>query len=227
MQIVIFTYNRKDELIRLLKEVNQGHSILVIDDGSEWFFADSDYMDVFETIEDRTHTRFENGGKKQFWNRWQYAIKKCLESKHNDFLFLADDVTNVNMDMIKKITEQGWTDKFYAVNVVNDGRTGCWGPFNTGQAPFNIDDTQFNEVGFVDCGFVTNRHTLEQITIDPIPESWFDRPDKSSGVGHQLTLKMRKLGVKMLNTTPSLCYHGDHESKMHGDHRKDVPLISK
>jgi glycosyltransferase involved in cell wall biosynthesis len=222
MQIVIFTYDRREKLTRLIDELLKTVSkknITVIDDGSDWskdtFFAPS------------TLTRFPHTGKKGFYKKWDFAIDYCLASKHNDFLFLPDDIENLNMGMIQKIIKQGWSDVPYVVNLINDGRDFCWGRFRTGQMPIEIDDTVLNEVGFTDCGFLSNRHTMEQIKIDRVQDHWFDRPDKSSGVGHQLTKKMRKLGVKMLMPTPSLCTHGDHESKMHKEHRKKNPLISK
>lgn len=222
MQIVIFTYDREEKLDNLLEELPgcDDVNILIVDDGSKYNckYFDSKVIKYF---------RFPHTGKKGFYKKWDFAIDYCLASKHNDFLFLPDDIENINMGMIQKIIKQGWSDVPYVVNVINDGRTFCWGRFRTGQMPIEIDDTVLNEVGFTDCGFLSNRHTMEQIQIDRVSETWFDRPDKSSGVGHQLTKKMRKLGVKMLMPTPSLCTHGDHESKMHKEHRKKNPLISK
>jgi hypothetical protein len=74
---------------------------------------------------------------------------------------------------------------------------------------------------------LTNRTTIQDVTIDAIPAFWFDRLDKSSGVGYQLSMKFRNLGVKMMIPEYSYCYHGDHESVMHKKHRIAVPLISK
>ena len=76
--------------------------------------------------------------------------------------------------------------------MINDGRDFCWGRFKTGQPAIEIETMKLTEVGFVDCGFLSNRHTMSQIKIDRIQDHWFDRPDKSSGVGNQLTKKMRK-----------------------------------
>ena len=39
------------------------------------------------------------------------------------FLFLPDDIENLNMEMIQKIIKQGWSDVPYVVNMINDGRT--------------------------------------------------------------------------------------------------------
>lgn len=224
MLIVIFTYDRQDKLTRLLDEVkDRGHKIMVIDDGSQY------PVDFYQNRPEVTWWReySENGGKQEFYKKWACAIDQFLEQTDEEYMLtLADDVHDINMELIEKLTKQKWENSLFAVNVVNDGRDHCWGMFRTGQDAIKIDETWFNEVGFVDCGFLSNRYTMEKIDIDPIPESWFDRPDKSSGVGHQLTKKMRALKVKMMNPLPSLCTHGDHESKMHGDHRKDTPLKS-
>ena len=222
MQIIIFSYNRKEKLTRLIDELIEPigkKNITVIDDGSEWskdtFFAPS------------TLTRFPHTGKKGFYKKWDFAIDYFLESEHEEVLFLPDDVKDVDLKTIKAIINQGWKNVPFAVNVINDGREFCWGRFKTGQRAVSINEVEFREVGFVDCGFLSNRHTMSQIKIDRISESWFDRPDKSSGVGHQLTKKFRKLGVKMLSPDKSLAYHGNHKSEMHTEHRKKNPLISE
>jgi len=218
MQIIIFSYNREEKLIDLVDELD-GCDVLVIDDGSEWteraFFTPCPLI------------RFPHTGKKGFYKKWDFAIDYFLESEHEEVLFLPDDVKDVDLKTIKAIINQGWKNVPFAVNVINDGREFCWGRFKTGQRAVKINEVEFREVGFVDCGFLSNRHTMSQIKIDRISESWFDRPDKSSGVGHQLTKKFRKLGVKMLSPDKSLAYHGDHKSEMHTEHRKKNPLISE
>jgi hypothetical protein len=166
-------------------------------------------------------------GKENFWKKWKFAVEYCKDSDEQYFLFAPDDFKNYDLDMIKQLTMQGWDNNLFAVNLSNDGRKDCWGEFKTNQPPFEIGSYKFSEVGFVDCGFLTNRHTLEKLTIDEVPKQWFDSPIKSSGVGHQLTKKFRAMQVKMIVPTPSLAFHGSHDSVMHGKHRKDIPLISK
>jgi len=228
MRITIFTYNRQEMLSNLLEDIGEEHSGIVIDDGSDWVreldgplasprFVTAKGVDLY---------RFDHEGKKGFWKKWDYAIRTDLESKEDWFLFLPDDITDLNLGAIEDLTNQGWDKTLFACNIINDGRTSCWGYFRTGQDNIKIGDMWYTEVGYVDCGFLTNRFTLQNIRIDPVPESWFDRPDKSSGVGAQLTKKFQKLKVKMMSPIPSLCFHGDHESVMHGEHRKDAPLTS-
>ena len=95
------------------------------------------------------------------------------------------------------------------------------------QPGITINGITFQECGFVDGLFITNRKTLEKIEVAQVPNSWFDRPDKSSGVGYYMSMDLRTKGVKMMIPDSSLVMHGDHESQMHKEHRKQVPLISK
>jgi len=222
MRITIFTYDREEMLKSLLNELaDKRHFKHIVDDGSPWAKERSLTSDTVY------HQRLAHAGKQGFWMRWAQAHIACMDSYDDWFLFLADDVKDINMEAIEALTKQGWHNSLVAFNVVNDGRANCWGPYKTGQKDIEVSGIKYHEVGFVDCGFLTNRHTLSQITIDPVDPKRFDNTALSSGVGKQLTLKFRELRVKMMNPTPSLCYHGDHPSKMHPEERKNTPLISK
>lgn len=220
MKLTIFTYNREKMLKAMVKEVPKGIDITIHDDGSNW--------DVHSLRLKGCYTfAYQHTGKREFWLKWKTSIASCCLSHRTWFVFLPDDLTNVNWDAIKELTEQDWDDKLVAINLTNSGLRYRWGHYDSGQPDFTINDMLYQECGYVDGCFVTNRKTLSQLTIDPVPDSWFNRPDKSSGVGHQISMKFRKLGVKMMLPEFSLCYHGDHESVMHPEHRKEVPLISK
>lgn len=209
-----------------MDELNEtDHSVLIIDDSSNY---DKSIFNRFSRSDWVRMSFDENGGKKMFWDRWDEALKHFKHFNDNEYvMFMPDDWSNLNLDYIEGLTKQGWDNSLFAVNIVNDGRTHCWGVFGTGQEDISIGDNKLKEVGFVDCGFLSNRHTMSKISIDPVPESWFDRPDKSSGVGYQLTKKMRKIKVKMMTPNKSLAFHGDHPSVMHPEERKRNPLISK
>lgn len=198
--IVIFTHDRPEMLQNLLSEVGDA---VVLDKHPGW------------------------DGKRMFWYKWQKAVEVALNSGHQWILFLPDDVSNVNMKAIDLLTRQGWEKHLVAINVLNDGRTQCWGYHRTGQKDFKVADIELKEVGFVDCGYLTNKYTLKRLKIEEPPVWWWDRPDKSSGVGWQTTNQFRSLGVKMMMPTPSLADHGTHSSIMHGEHRKEKPLIAK
>jgi len=216
MLVIIFTYNRPEKLARLVKEI-EGHDYLIIDDGT-----DNNPNDFTP----KNYLKTPHEGKQGFWKKWIIARQLALGSEHKYFLLLPDDVSSLDLKTIKAITQQGWDDALFAVNVINDGRTDCWGIFKTGQESFNVNGSELFEVGFVDCGFLTNRETLLHCPIEQVQSSWFDRADKSSGVGYQMTQTLRRLQTRMLMASPTLADHGAHFSVMHHEHRDEVPLIA-
>lgn len=164
----------------------------------------------------------ETFGKENFWKRMQRAFELCLSSEHNEFVIIPDDVYNVDLDRIRKYHKEHRAHR-YAINLINDGRSRCW----KGILRPQLHTTELLHVDFVDCGIITNRRTLGLIQIDPVPVSWFNRPNKSSGVGFQMTTKFRKQSVLMYTPHKSLVFHGDHDSVMHYEERKHVKLISR
>jgi len=197
MKVVIFSSpQRKAMLKKLLKELNS--------------------MDV--TVIDSPSTF----GKERFWMRMAYAFAICLDSEHDNYLLLPDDVCKVDIDRIKLIHEK-MNHLKYTINAINDGRLSCWG--SRSNPRLKIDGLIHSD--YFDCGGLTNRKTISLIGVEPIPAHWFDRPDKSSGVGYQLTTKFRGKNVLMYTAQKSLIYHGEHESVMHKEERKRTPLVSR
>jgi len=181
MQVVILSSPSRSEMLsRLLNELN-GYDIHIIND-SETF------------------------GKENFWKRWEQARLYCLASKHDNYLILPDDVTNLDLKEIQRISQSN-ANKLFTCNVINDGRNECWGG------------------SYFDCGGITNRVTLERIQIKEVTKEWFKRRT-SSGVGYQITIQLRKLKAQMYTPEISLCNHGNHISVMHPEERKRVPLIA-
>ncbi len=232
MLVVIFTYNREEMLSRLLTEFyNTPHDIIVIDDGSAYMKRFSNRLKVAEEPDKEINAQLiktNHEGKKGFWRKWIIARQLALGSGHDYFLFLPDDIRDLNLQAIEELTKQGWDDLLFAVNIINCNRDQCWGYYRTGQEDIEIGDTILKEVGFVDCGFLTNRTTLDYVPIREIGEGWFDRPDKSSGVGAQMTESMRIVGTKMMMPFPGLChYDWKHASVMHPKPVNDKPLQKK
>lgn len=199
MQIVIFSSpQRKGMLSTLLNEL-KGYDVHIID--SE-----------------------ETYGKENFWIRMKEAIEVCLNSKHNFFMIMPDDVCNVDL---KRILGFSKTSSRFVVNLTNDGRTRCWGGNPKRFRDITYEGHKYIHVDFCDCGFISNRLTLNGMRIYPVSKTWFDRPDKSSGVGHQLSKTFRSRLTPMYIPEKSLVYHGDHDSVMHYEERKKTKLVSK
>lgn len=225
--VVVFSYNRPDMLRSLTHEViNFEKDLLIVDDGSEWskdnyycLKIDRDYpVDIIRTIHE---------GKQGFWKKWLLARQIALGTDHDYFMFLPDDVSNVDIKAVNKIISQGWDDRLFAMNLCNTGELYRWGKGREFQEDFALAGRHWKQCDYVDGCFITNRETLQAIDIDPVPKEWFDRPEKSSGVGYQMTMKLRALNCPMMLPDKSIVHHGDHDSVMHPEHRKEVKLISR
>ena len=207
----------------LYNELKGKCDTLIIDDGSDWLKHDiQNLTGVHSRIIRTIHE-----GKQGFWKKWLIARQIALATNHDYFLFLPDDVSNVDLNAINEIISQGWIDRPFAMTLCNTGERYRWGKHRPIQADFELAGRTWQQCDYVDGGFITNRVTLEAIEIDPVPVEWFDRPDKSSGVGYQMTMKLRDIGCPMMLPDKSLAFHGDHESVMHNDHRKETKLITK
>ncbi len=215
IHITIFSYQRETMLKALVEEIKAFSSVnisyTILDDGSDFQLPDTNFY------------RFEHGGKERFWQMWNYALSGLEASKSDLHIFTPSDVSNVEFERIIALHNQ-FKGKPYAYNLINDGREKCWNLIE----PVKVDEHTI-KVGFTDCGFFCNKQLLDKIGyyVDPINPQRFVNPNISSGVGQQLTQRMNKAGVNMYIPVKSLCYHGDHPSVMHPEHRIKTPLISK
>lgn len=209
--IVIFSYQREQLLKSLLNEL-KGENILVLDDGST-------YPIRFKV----PYYRYEHLGKERFWQLWHEALKMCDESKDDWFMFIQDDVSDVDLQAIQSVTEGL---DYFAYNFMNRGPDRGW--TKVPMYPVLLNNVNCQTVRYVDCNFVTNRKTMDKIGwyMMPVPMSRFINPYISSGVGQQLSRRFAQNDVLMYKPIKSMARHGDHESLMHPFERKINPLIS-
>lgn len=169
--------------------------------------------------------RHKHRGKKEYWITWYEMLNECANSEAELFLFMPDDFQDLDVQRMIAL-HYHYNKQPYVYNIINDGRTKEW----TGIEAIDYDDNSY-KVGFTDCGFFCNKEALRALrfTIDQVPLwRWKKYGENcSSGVGHQLSLKLTKQKVSIFMPKESLAKHGDHESKMHKEERKKNPLISK
>ena len=163
----------------------------------------------------------ETFGIDRFWIRWEQARNICLNSPHDNYLILSDDGSKHDIEAIKWWFDE-YTGKSFTCQIISDGRESCWGSAPSSIVIKSQGYTWIN-CDFFDCGGLTNRATLEQFEVEPTKKS----KRASSGVGLQITTKLRALGIPMYKTSPSLSFHGDHPSIMHPEIRKKQPLVSR
>jgi hypothetical protein len=166
----------------------------------------------------------ETFGKKNFWKRYKQAFDICRESEHDWFLFLHDDEQHIDFQALEKF-KQMFADEKIVLNLTSDVRTECWGNIYHPTPDIMLDGYTLKNQGFYDCSGLIHRNTLKGIDMEEVKDSWFNRPDKSSGVGYQLTAKFRQKGIPMYRPFPSMAYSGDHPSVMHPEERLKNPLI--
>lgn len=197
MKVVIFSSPQRNQMLNNLIKELKGYDVTIINDPLTF-------------------------GKKKFWMRWKQARQICLESKYDNFLLLPDDIDDLDLKGINEIFEHFKTP--FACNIIDDGRKSCWG--NSANELYNkqIGKKHLRHVNFFDCGGLINRKALEQFEVSKVSNKWFERAS-SSGVGYQLTKKMRSLGIGMY--TALLCSHGEHDSVMHPNERKITPLTCR
>lgn len=199
MQIVIFSSPQRKEMLNNLLSELVGFDVFIIDDPSTF-------------------------GKDNFWKRWELARLTCLRSNHDNYLILPDDICQIDIEKIKFLHLKFKNNPFVC-SVISDGRKSCWGSRINHSREFKSENYIFTDIGFFDCGGATNRTTLEKFSVIK-PHKRFAVSGKSSGVGHQITQKLRALRIPMYNSSPSLSFHGAHESVMHPLERLKNPLTT-
>lgn len=195
--IFVFSYNREEMLRKVMVSLD-GYNYFVVDDGSDF------------TIDDPRFIKHEHHGREKWWRLWDSVLKKAGETDHSLIVFTTDDFLDIDMKAIQQRHEQ-FKGSPYFYNIIRDKRDHCWGHF-----PLTQVDENTTRIGFIDCGFFCNRSALDKLGyyINPVGESRFKNPLISTGVGLQLTARVRKLGIPMYRPVKSLAFHGLHESKM-------------
>ena len=206
----ITTYDRKRDLKRVVSHMNKnGLNPIIYDDGSTYKTKLPNY------------NRHEHRGKQGFIHTWKEILEVCRNNNADLYLFMPDDFHDLDFERLYE-----YHNRFkaypYACNIINDGRTKCWTRLSC------LDMGDHYRLGFVDCGFFCNREALERIdfSLGSLPADWFKYENRSSGVGMLLSTGFISTRVKMYKPKKSLAFHGDHESKMHPQARKETPLKS-
>jgi len=206
--IFVFSYNRPEMLLQTLIHLrNFNQRVVVIDDGSDY-----DYTEHAELCE---YIRTPHMGKSEWWQNWVLALDIAKKSGEKFFVFMPDDFENLDYDRIVEFNKA--LPNLHTCNLINCGRTNHWGN------NYYVVNEELIHSDFNDCGFFCNFEVLRKLKFT----MFVTNSETSSGVGKQLTTRLRKSGIPMYSPVRSFAYHGDHESVMHPEERKVNPIISK
>lgn len=213
VQIYITSYNRPEMLQSVLDHLDEYDvNISIYDDGSD------------KPLDDERVVRLAHGGKENYWKVWAKMLHNAETNLADLYIFMPDDFQALQVDRIKELHHR-YKHTEYIYNIINDGRTKQW----VGLEPFDVDE-HTTRVGFTDCGFFCNRPALHKLGfyMKQTPTRWWEQGENiSSGVGMMLSERAHRQRIPIYLPKTSLAYHGDHDSMMHPQERKNNPLKSK
>jgi hypothetical protein len=206
------------------------YSIIAVDDGSRERYAP-------EALQVRdVYWRYDApGGKRLFWQRWNDALT-LLESRYFDYLFALQDDFRLSPAFFVRCVRlwkeiERCDERLISLNpFVAEGRRGQsrW----TGYRPERVELPSGRAVwdaGWVDCHFMSTKELPRRLSYrirEISAERWERDPALSSGVGRQISLRLRRdcCKNKMYQVDRTLMHHGDGESIMNPRERKQNPL---
>ncbi|WP_040639315.1 glycosyltransferase [Microvirga lotononidis] len=235
MHVIVPTYNRPNELRRLLSQIDSEApgfevSVHIYDDGSsepahvEWT--------SYAHIASLSVSRSANHGKKRYWELVRRALSALRSTNADYFYYLADDVQLVPKFFERSINlwDRIQDGRKVSLHLLLDQREGkpCW----TNYQPRLIDTPQGKvyKSQWVDMLMMFNRRFLEELDyrIDPVdPRRWDKDPHLSSGVGMQISRRLHQRRASMYLVTDSLLIHEDEPSVMNPEERKRTPIVSR
>lgn len=220
--IAITTYNRPEGLQKLLKDIER--DIVGFD------YVLKIYDDCSNYKIEQPHFRFtRNNGKSGYWRVIDRVFQDASQY-YFDYFFLLQDDCELEENFFKKCIEQ-WDkiiDKhkatfcpFTPTNVYNRV---MWG----GRAKdVSFREEKYINGDYVDCIFMCPRATLELLSfqVRPVVVDWQRYPNQSSGVGMQLTQRLREHRKTMYSAYSSLIITGKEKSIMNKEEREKNPLL--
>lgn len=231
--LIITTYNRPEMLMHLLDDIEKQkgeHTIKIniVNDKS-----DKDYSRVRYRLDDTNTFRYnfaesaQHCGKVNYWCLVDYLFKILKENNFDYLIQIPDDVrlTDHFFDEAIRLYNSIKNSHKACLNLLNDyGRNGMnlW----TGTSIRHMGEVM--ETGWVDMCYIADKRFLSALDyeIKEVSQVWTTSENHSSGVGMQISLRLKEAGLSMYQVKSSLVIHGAHESVMHPNHRKGVPLIT-
>jgi hypothetical protein len=207
-------------------------SLIIADDGSK-----SRYLEQIRA--EYRHLKIQvrqfkvNHGKKKYWMLVSWLFAELRLRKFDFVLMLPDDV---------RLSPSFFDDLLARWDAIEDPNKICLSPLLAenhygkpmwGSAPpisIRAENFRIIRTQWTDMCFMAPRKFFELLNFEvrPIsPRRWRKKTNLSSGVGEQITMRVRKTGVNMYHLANSLVLHGTHISKMNYEERLRSPLISK
>lgn len=246
--VAITTCDRPELLEALLGQLRAasfrypGTEVRVFDDASRAPFIHTPRgSDLFRHPGWHYYLATERGGKPGFWATWDLLLATFRASDATHLVTLPDDcaISDWFLHVIEGAMCSGpWRGRevVHALNTHVDARnaTGCWGtgkPKRTGWAVATPHDelppVGLERIGWLDGFNALDREAVEAIgRIEPIRRGWDAHPELGSGVGAQISAKLRQRSIPIYGLTHSLVRHLGTESVMNPEARAKTSLTT-
>lgn len=172
-----------------------------------------------DRVVDRYWRARTNHGKRHFWRIVNNALLDGYALGFDYFYLLQDDL-QLRPDFFERsirIWDGIWDPQMRILNPLITGHRegrGLWGA----EAPdrFGFDGIEVWRTQWTDCIFMASPKLEQELpSLDPVPQNrWTSNGQLSSGVGKQISRRLREAGCTIYQVTESLVHHGDHESLM-------------
>lgn len=229
--VLITTYRRPEMLLRLFGQIKEAEgkyniTVFCVHDGPDR----NNYDKIRQWIkENREHWKFITTplwlGKSQYYKTINRLYEYVRDHKADYYVQLPDDV-QIDQSFFDEAVSQFAAiqdSKKVCLNLLNDNRT------NPGWVQFErVQRGHVWLTQWMDLCFISNRNFFAflNFVVQPVSLSWAGNPERSSGVGMQLSQRLFRRGHNMYMVMKSLVAHDDHPSVMHPEHRKSTPLIT-
>jgi hypothetical protein len=211
---IITSYNRKKNLLQLVKHIKrQGSEVIVFDDNSDFDCLDQSFI-KFET----------HFGKKLAYQKFQIIFKWLKTTDFDYYILIPDDIQIDSKFIINSITKfKSINTSSKLLNLLTDNRlySKQWTNFEP------IEFKSIVQTQWTDLCFITNKQVIDIAQIKDVSyDRWTNNENLGSGVGGNLSRWLDAFGVSMYHPYKSIVKHGAFESLMNSDERKINPLTN-
>lgn len=169
-------------------------------------------------------------GKPKYWMMINEAFGFFKTLEFDYLIQIPDDIQLVDGFFDKAVkTFEAIPDKYKScLNLLQDvSRKGAlWTPIEP--KIMILPNGKVIRTGWVDMCYIANKYFFNILNwcIHPVNRDWAKDPNKSSGVGKQISERVYRNGTYFYQVEKSLVFHGTHDSVMHPVHRKITPLVT-
>lgn len=218
---LITTYNRPELCTRLVEELvmqitttlhdsekpEVRHGFLFVDDGNNHDYITKliKYCRRYAISADCI-TMALNNGKEGYWSTMNQAFKymsimgwSVLVQLPDDVIPVPDFYTGALDHLAKANTLLGGK---ILINLYKCHRFSEWGAL----APAPLPDTTLDITAWMDMCYIANRGVIIDLdyTVQQVFRNWSTSPEMGSGVGAQLSRRLRAMGIPQLQVRRSL-----------------------